>query len=102
MKIEQLELEFRRRQYLSLYAAKCADEKGLDIRIEPAQRARNGETGIQMSAGASTGEKNSHPYMLSIANDGSVALPPTTFSRVLPIFTRIPVISIERTRFDLP
>lgn len=102
MKIEQLELELGRWQHLSLDTAKRTDEKRLDGWIEPAQRSRNSETGVEMSAGAATGEKNSHPYMLSIANDGSVARPPTTFSRMLPIFTRMPVISIERTRFDLP
>jgi hypothetical protein len=55
-----------------------------------------------MSASAATGENNAHPYARSIANDGSVALPPIIFSRVLPMFTRIPVINMDKTRFDLP
>ena len=102
MKIEQLELKLGCRKYLTLDSPMCADEERVNRWIGALQSSGDCETGIEMSAGASSGEENAHPYARSIANDGSVARPPITFSRVLPMFTRMPVINIDSTRFDLP
>ncbi len=102
MQVEQLELKLGRRQYLSLDSAHRPNKERLDAGIDAAHCARDREAGIEMSAGATTGEEDSHSYARPIANEGSVALPPMTFSRVLPMLTRIPVISIDSTRFDRP
>ena len=102
MEIKQLEFELGGRKHPSLDPAQGADEIRLGARLDSTDRAGNRQPGIQMSAGAATGEENAHPYARSNTNDGSVARPPITFSRVLPTFTRMPVISIESTRLDLP
>ena len=102
MEIQQLEFELSGRQDPSLDPAQRADEVRLGAGLESTDCAGNRQPGIQMSAGAATGEENAHPYARSNTNDGSVARPPITFSRVRPMFTRMPVISIESTRLDLP
>ncbi len=102
MQVEELELEFGGGKHLALESPQRPDEEWIHVWIESSQRTCDGETRIEMSAGAATGENNAHPYARSIANDGSVARPPMTFSRVLPMFTMIPVINIDKTRFDLP
>src|SRR5205085_9821107 len=76
------------------------------------QGARDRETGIQMAAGAAAGEEDAwsgffreRPRLTHRdcgVTDGSVALLPMIRSRVLPIFTRIPVNNIVSTRLERP
>src|ERR1051326_597825 len=86
------------RQDIAFDTAPRADEERLNGGIEFHQLARDGESGIEMSAGAAPGEDDSHAGTAS----GSVAAAPTTFSRVLPMFTRMPVNRRVSTRFDRP
>ena len=102
MQVEQLKLELRRGQDSPLDPTQRPDKVWIRARLESAHCTGNRQSGIEMSASAATGEENAHPYARSNTNDGSVARPPITFSRVLPMFTSMPVISIERTRLDLP
>lgn len=102
MEIEQLITEPGTRQHLPLDSTGCADEERINVRLQLSHGAGDGEAGIEMSAGSAAGEEDAHPYARSNTNDGSVALPPMTFSRVLPMFTRIAVMSMDRTRFDRP
>ena len=102
MQVQQFKLKLSRREYLPLDSSHRPNKKRFDSQVDFAHCPRDREAGIEMSAGAATGEEDPHSYARPIANEGSVALPPMTFSRVLPTFTRMPVISIDRTRLDRP
>lgn len=102
MQVQKLVGKFSSGQHLSLDSAHGSNKERLDARIEPAHCARDCKAGIKMSAGAATGEKDSHSYARPMTNEGSVARPPMIFSRVLPMFTRMPVISIDSTRLERP
>src|SRR3954466_1006785 len=98
MQVEEQMREFGARQDLALDATLRADEEGLDLRIALHQLTRDRETRIEMSAGAAAGED---PPPAATAG-GSLAAAPTTFSRVLPMFTRMPVKSSVRMRLERP
>src|SRR5438552_2497684 len=98
MQIEEKMREFRFRKNVALDPPPGADKKWLHQWITRDQFARDGETGIQMSAGSSSGENDPH----AATAIGSVADSPITFSRVLPMFTRMPVKRSVNTRFDRP
>jgi hypothetical protein len=56
VQVEQLELEFGSRQNLALDAAERTDEEWIDSRLQPSHCAGDSQAGIEMSAGAPTGE----------------------------------------------
>src|SRR5450830_947647 len=97
----QIEEEVRKLglgQHVALDAAPRADKKRLHRRVAPHQLARDREARVEMSAGPSPGEDDPHAGTAI----GSVADAPITFSRVLPMFTRMPVKRSVSTRFDRP
>src|SRR5579862_7365741 len=98
MEIEQCVGKFSLREDLALDPAKGADEKRRNRRILADKFAGDREPGIEMSAGSAAGENDPHAGTAI----GSVAVLPITFSRVLPIFTRMPVNNIVSTRFERP
>ena len=106
MQVQQEMRKLRRRQYGLLDAAQCADEVRLHAGIETLQRARDRESGIEMSSRPATGEEDSRArrdQAHSLARTkGSVAPLPMTRSFSLPMFTRMPVISIVSTMLDRP
>ena len=57
VQVEQHVRELGRRQHVALDAAPRADEERLDARVEPHERARDGEPGIEVPAGAAAGER---------------------------------------------
>ena len=56
VQVEQDVRKFRRRENVALYAPLGADEKRLNIGTQLLESARDGESGIQMSAGAAAGK----------------------------------------------
>src|SRR4051812_30159792 len=102
MEIEQLEGKADLRQHVPLDPTARADEKGLDARVFLNQGARNREPGIQMPPGSPAREDDPHRAGSARRARGSVAEGPNAFSRVLPMFTRIPVMRSDKMRFDRP
>ena len=105
VQVEQDERKFGRRQHGALDAAPRADEERLDRRVGADESARDRDARIEMATGAATREN--HPWHgdyagTGAAASGSVADSPSTRSRELPMFTRMPVNSIVSTRFDRP
>src|SRR6266850_8247255 len=98
MQIEQQVRELRLRQHVALDPAERTDEEGLHRRIPPDQFPRDREARVEMSAGPASGEDDPHAGTAI----GSVADPPITFSRLLPMFTRMPVKSNVSTRLERP
>src|ERR1017187_1989367 len=102
MQVEQRVRKLRGRQPVPLAAPPRTDEVRPHRRIEPDDGPRDREPGIQVSAGAATGEEDVHRAATMSDPVGSVAPSPITRSRTLPMFTSMPVISMESTRFDRP
>ena len=102
MQVEQLERETRFGQHVSFYSPPRADKERIDCGIESLHRPGNRESRIEMPARSTAGKKDSHSQARARENDGSVAREPTTFSRVLPMLTRIPVMRSDNTRLERP
>src|ERR1041385_3743948 len=98
MKVEQQVRKLGLRQHVALYSAQRAHEERRNRRIAPYECPSDCESRIQMPAGPAPGENDPH----AVTANGLVAAAPTTFSRVLPMFTRIPVKRSVSTRFDRP
>ena len=98
MEIEQQVRKLGGRKHIPLDSAKGSDEERLDPGVKPDELTGDGQARIQVAACPATGEDDPH----EAADSGSVAERPITFSRVLPMFTRIPVKSRVRTRFERP
>src|SRR5512140_218866 len=101
MQIEQQMLEFRLGKYVALDATESTNEKGSHLGSLTHERAFYGEPRIQMSARTATGEHHPHRHA-GARSSGFVACPPITRSRVLAMFTRMPVIRMDITRFVRP
>src|SRR3954466_3850 len=101
MKIEQLKRKFCCWKNCLLDASQCADKKWIDTRRRALHCTRDSEPGIEMSARSAASEEYAY-YARWNENEGSVAREPITFSCALPMFTRMPVMSSDSTRFDLP
>jgi len=91
--------KLRRRQDIAFDPATGANEQRLDFRLQPNERSRDGECGIEMTAGAAARDEDSHH---AGAASGSVAAAPCTRSFTLPMFTSSPVMNSDSTRFDRP
>ena len=102
VQIEELERKAYLRQHVALDASLCANEEWLDARIGLDERARYREAGIQVATGATASEDNPHRAGSARRARGSVAATPNTFSRVLPMLIRIPVMTRERIRLERP
>ena len=104
MQIQQHERKFCRRQNVLFDTALRANKERCNLWRDLHERARNRQSWIEVSTGTATGKKDSHLRRAYSDADvsGSVAFSPYTRSRELPMFTRIPVITSVRTRFDRP
>src|SRR4051812_14698573 len=102
MEVKQLEGKSRLRQHVALDPTSGANEKRLDARIGALQSACDGETRVEVSARAPARENHPHRAGSARSGSGSVAAAPNTFSRELPMFTSIPVMTSERTRLERP
>src|ERR1700687_677102 len=102
MQIEQLERGSNLRQDVFLDAPPGANEEWLDTWISLHESARDRESGVQVSPGAAARED--HPHLAGSARRarGSVAASPNTLSRLLPMLTRMPVMTSESIRFERP
>ncbi len=100
MQIEQRERELRAGQDILFDAAPGTDEVRLHRRVEPYERARDGEPRIQVPTGTATRKEDARHE--TGATDGSVADTPYTRSRSLPMFTRMPVMASVSSRFERP
>src|SRR5258708_12355573 len=98
MQVKKEVRKFGLRQHVALDAAQRPDKERFHGRVVSYQLARDGEACVEMSAAPSTREHNPH----TASAMGSVADPPITLSRVLPMFTRMPVKRSVSTRFDRP
>src|SRR5689334_23847666 len=101
MEIQQLEGEARLRQDVLFDAALRTNEKRLDARVSLLQHARNREAGIEVSTRAPAREKHPHRAGSASRPTGPVAAR-AGFSRVLPMLTRMPVITSDSTRLERP
>src|SRR5688500_7181822 len=99
MEIQEHVRVSRPREHVTLDAAARADEERLNVRTQALDGARNREPGIEVPAGATAGEHDSH--VVGAAN-GLEADTPITRSRRLPMFTRMPVRNIVSTRLERP
>ena len=99
MQIEQLVRELGRREHVALDPASSANEKRLERRLETNEGSRDGESRVQVSPCTPARDEDSHQ---AGAASGSVAAAPWTRSFTLPMFTRIPVMKSDSTRFDRP
>ena len=103
MQIEELERESHLRQNVALDAAAGADEERLDARFSPFESPGNREARVEVSTRAAPGEDHPHRGAGSARNaSGFAAAPRNNFSRELPMLTRIPVMTSERTRLERP
>ena len=103
MQIEQLEREPNLRQHIALDSTSSADEERLDARVSSFERPGKREARVEMSTRATAREDDPHRVAGSARKaSGLVAAPRKTLSRELPMLTRIPVMTRERTRFERP
>ena len=99
MQIQQRVWKLRLWQYLTFHPARRTNKIRLDAGLEFYEGARDRESGIEMSARATSGENHMQcDHRMAELIHGV----PKTRSRVLPMFTTIPVISIDSNRFDRP
>src|SRR2546423_4069789 len=103
VKIEQLERKTNLRQHIALDTALSADEEWLDPVVSPFECPSDSEARVEMSTRAATCEDQPHREAGSARKaSGFADAPRNTLSRELPMLTRIPVMTSERTRFERP
>lgn len=102
MELEELECEAGMRQDVLLNSSTRADKEGLDPRVCLSERAGDGEAGIKVTTRAASREEDSHRAGSASRPEGPVAERAVELRRVLPILTRMPVITSESTRLERP
>jgi len=103
MQIEQLECKSDLRQYVALDSPSGTDEERLDAWVSVFQRSGNREARVEVSTRSSAREYHPHRGAGRARNASGSADPArNTFSRELPMLTRIAVMIRESTRFDRP
>src|SRR5215210_4575743 len=102
VQIEQLEGKSNLGQYIPLDPPLGTDEERFHAWIGLYQRARDRQPWIEVASCATAGEDDPHRAGSACRARGSVAATPNTFSRVLPMFTSIPVMTRERIRLERP
>ena len=99
VQVEQHVLEAGLGEHLALDPAAGAHEEWAHVGIQTDEGSRNGEPRVEVTTRPAAGEDDPH---VAVTATGSVACAPTTFSRALPMFARMPVMRIESTRFVRP
>src|ERR1700740_3153151 len=103
MQVQQLESESDLRQHVAFDTPPGTNEEGLDAGVGPFQGSGNREARVEVSTRSSAREYHPHRGAGRARKaSGSVDPARNTFSRELPMLTRIPVMIRESTRFDRP
>src|SRR5436190_12284244 len=103
MQIQEFEGESHLGQHVAFDSSTGANEKRLYERVSLFQGPGNREARVEVSTRSAAREDHPHRAARSARNaSGSVDPARYTFSRELPMLTRIPVMIRESTRFERP